>query len=311
MAKNDPRTLADVIKKIPLFDGLAPSQLRAVLSQCAPKRCQPGESLVERGGPSLEMYILVSGKLAILEDDLRVATIAPVTTVGEMGVITGHPRSATVEAVEPSHVLAIDKAKLDLLLRNEPAMKTRIFENIIGMLAGKLVSDNVRMRDYLSAQTRFEHEAEKLSRQLDAAVELLVEGGLDEEEVRAQIDNCVDRSTPMILVVDDEPVARRLVARGLSRYRTAEAGGAEEALRVLETQEAAIVLTDIRMPEMDGLQLLARLRAERPGLPVVAVSAFLDVTDLDDADFDAVLEKPVAVADVQKTVDGLIEADDD
>jgi hypothetical protein len=71
------------------------------------------------------------------------------------------------------------------------------------MLADKLVSDNVRVRDFLAAKTRYEHEAEKYHRQLDAAVELMVEQGIDEAEARRQIENRSDRSTPMVLVVDD------------------------------------------------------------------------------------------------------------
>lgn len=311
MSKTDPRKLADVLKKIPLFYGLAPTHLRLILGHCVARTCMPGEHLTERGGESQEMYILISGKLAILEEELRVAIIDPVTLVGELGVITGQPRSATLAALESTQVLVIDKSRFDLILRKEPEIKGRIFENIIGMLAEKLVNDNVRVRDFLASKTRYEHKAEKYHRQLDAAVELMVEQGMDDAEARRQIENRADRSTPMVLVVDDEPVARRLLSRGLSRYRTVEAGDGEAALAVLETATAALVLADIQMPNMDGLELLKRLRSERPGLPVVAVSAFVDTPEVTSAGFDAVVRKPVSLEDIRKVVDDLLGEDDD
>ena len=151
------KELVEVLKKIPLFHGLSPTQIRLFLGQCTAKSIDPGTKVCVRGKPSDEMYVLLTGKLAIVADSsFRVATIrpvtTPVTTVGEMGAITGQPRSATVEAISPSRILIIQKAKLDIILRGQRELKSKIFENVIGMLSEKLVQDNVRMRDFLAAK---------------------------------------------------------------------------------------------------------------------------------------------------------------
>jgi CheY-like chemotaxis protein len=65
------------------------------------------------------------------------------------------------------------------------------------------------------------------------------------------------------------------------------------------------------MPNLNGLQLLQRLRSEHPGVPVVAVSAFVDAPDVASAGFDEVLRKPVSVEDVRRVVDNLLDEDDD
>lgn len=79
-----------------------------------------------------------------------------------------------------------------------------------------------------------------------------------------------------VLVVDDEEQVRRLLTRGLQLgdYRVMEASGGQEAIALLEQEngQVQVVVTDIAMPDMNGLELAARIRAAWPGLPVVLVS---------------------------------------
>src|SRR3954452_11425339 len=86
-----------------------------------------------------------------------------------------------------------------------------------------------------------------------------------------------DRPNPVcILVVDDEPGVRRLACQALERegFVTIEAEDGAEALRILEQQTPLIelVLTDIRMPRVDGVQLERACRERWPALPVVLMS---------------------------------------
>lgn len=80
---------------------------------------------------------------------------------------------------------------------------------------------------------------------------------------------------PTILVVDDSPIDRRLASRLLERagyvVRTAENG--KQALEILGKERAHLVVTDLVMPEMDGLTLVEEIRA-RHGAPVVLMTAF-------------------------------------
>jgi len=217
------KELVEVLTKIPLFHGLSPTQIRLILGQCSAKSVDPGTKVCVRGKPSDEMYVLLTGRLAIVADNaFRVATIRPVTTVGETGAITGQPRSATVEAVKPSQIRIIQKAKLDIILRGQRELKSRIFENVIRMLSDKLVQDNVRMRDFLSAKARFAEDGSRLERRLNIARDMLAEKRVSREEAEAEIE--ARDSMPRVLVVDDEPVAHRLLVKGLDQYTVSEAG---------------------------------------------------------------------------------------
>ena len=78
----------------------------------------------------------------------------------------------------------------------------------------------------------------------------------------------------MILVVDDDPKIRRLLKVGLHGTDMAvlEAGDGEEALRLVEKKRPWLVLLDLMLPDIDGLEVLRRLRELSP-VPVVIISA--------------------------------------
>jgi two-component system response regulator AtoC len=79
-----------------------------------------------------------------------------------------------------------------------------------------------------------------------------------------------------ILVVDDEEGVRKMIAVLLQKegYQVSSAGGGEEALEVLGVGEVDLVLCDVRMPGVDGLQVLSRIRSSFPEVMVIMMSAF-------------------------------------
>ena len=82
-----------------------------------------------------------------------------------------------------------------------------------------------------------------------------------------------------LLVADDDLVARDLLAEVLSGegYRVHCADGGAECLRIAEAVPVDLALVDLRMPGVDGLQVLAQLRTRRPGVPVIILTAFATI----------------------------------
>jgi two-component system, NtrC family, response regulator AtoC len=78
-----------------------------------------------------------------------------------------------------------------------------------------------------------------------------------------------------ILVVDDEPKMRRVLEIMLQKmgHRVLVAGNGVEALEIFRAQAVDLIITDLRMPEMDGIELLARLRAQESDVPVMVITA--------------------------------------
>jgi len=313
------KLLVQVLRKIPIFKGLSPSQVKMVLSLCTPKSYKPGSQVCRSNTPSDEMYILLSGELVVVTvEGVRVATILPVTVVGEMGVITGQPRSATLEVGKPSNIFAIKKTKFDLMLRDERDMRGIIYRNIIDVLSGKLTNDNVRLRDYQLEKDRYEGRIIALERQLQEqqertriAVGMAAESSdMTIEEIGLHLDEKVGDLVQRILVVDDEADFLHLVKEALSAFAVVEAADGKEALGMVKNEKLDLVITDIRMPNMDGFGLLTNLRSQFPDLPVLAVSGYIDAEQIRDYDFDGFIDKPVSLKQLQVLVDKTVGNDE-
>ncbi len=79
---------------------------------------------------------------------------------------------------------------------------------------------------------------------------------------------------PLVLVADDEPRITKLVSLALGEegFRVITAGGGEEALRKAEEYRPDVVLLDIVMPDLDGIEVMRQLRTSRP-IPVILLTA--------------------------------------
>lgn len=79
-----------------------------------------------------------------------------------------------------------------------------------------------------------------------------------------------------ILVIDDEPLMREYVEEAMARagYAVQGAGTGREGLALFEQHEHDLVITDLKMTPMDGLEVLRRLRERAPALPVIVMTAY-------------------------------------
>ena len=107
-----------------------------------------------------------------------------------------------------------------------------------------------------------------------------------------------------ILAVDDDPGVLGLIAEILRRdgHTVVTAPDAFRALDALNLQEPDLVLTGIRMPEVDGYGLCRAIRRYHPNLPVVAITA----ESIDSDAFDAVIIKPFRITDLVTTVTDML-----
>jgi CheY-like chemotaxis protein len=119
---------------------------------------------------------------------------------------------------------------------------------------------------------------------------------------------------PLILIVEDNEPSRMLVRDVLQAtgYRTAEAVTAEEGLRLAKESRPALILMDIQLPGMNGIEALQQLRRDpvTQGIPVVAVTASAMTHDrprILAAGFDAYQTKPISVRELLEAVRMLLE----
>ncbi len=112
---------------------------------------------------------------------------------------------------------------------------------------------------------------------------------------------------PTILIVDDDIVMRSTLASILAKdYETVPVPSAKEALQFLESREPHAVLSDIKMPEMDGIEFLKRVKATYPFVPVILITSIdnkeMVLTALRAGAFDY-LPKPIGARDLKFAVE--------
>ncbi len=89
----------------------------------------------------------------------------------------------------------------------------------------------------------------------------------------------MNTTAPYCLIVDDEPRLRQVLMHLMRNdgFTCMEAGNGEEALLLLEQQPFTLVMSDLRMPRIDGLELLRQIRGRWPDTAVVMITAVADV----------------------------------
>jgi len=113
--------------------------------------------------------------------------------------------------------------------------------------------------------------------------------------------------SPTVLIVDDDKNTRETLQRGLSRagYEILTAEDGSKAVPILQEHEVDLIITDYKMPGMDGLRLAATAQVVRPSASVILFSAFINVDTAVSAikrGISDVIEKPMKMRDVKKAV---------
>ncbi|MFQ5498738.1 MAG: response regulator [Candidatus Zixiibacteriota bacterium] len=123
-----------------------------------------------------------------------------------------------------------------------------------------------------------------------------------------------DERIVRILAVDDQEIILDLVEAMCQSqgYRVKTAASAEEGIRLLADSHFDLVLTDLAMPGMDGLELSRRIKAQSPAMPIILVTgweATIEPRQLEDAGISQVLYKPFRIEQLSEAIQAAIQSD--
>ena len=119
-----------------------------------------------------------------------------------------------------------------------------------------------------------------------------------------------EKERPTILVVDDEELIRDLCVSALKGYRLLQAGNGQEALDLLDSQPVDLILADVMMPVMNGLDLLIRVKERDPGQLVIIMTGYADkeiILRALKADADDFIQKPISLLQLKTTIEKALE----
>ncbi len=120
------KDLLQRLKSVPLFEGLSDKELNAVVSASRTVEHQAGHEVVEEGGGSVGFHLILDGTATVSQGARTIRTLAPGDYFGEISVIDGKPRSATVKTESAMRTLSLPAWKFQPLLDDNPALTRKI-----------------------------------------------------------------------------------------------------------------------------------------------------------------------------------------
>jgi CRP-like cAMP-binding protein len=122
------------LRQVPLFSHCSDKELKQIVGLGTPATVPSGRELTKPGQHGREFFILLSGKARCLLGDKEVATFGPGDFFGEMALLDGKPRSATVTTEGEVEALVLDSREFRRLVEVSPALALKMLESIAGRL---------------------------------------------------------------------------------------------------------------------------------------------------------------------------------
>lgn len=133
-------------RKVALFRGVEPEYIAAIFNSGMTKEYEKGDTIFEKGDWSSELYVILGGKVAILDDHRSLATLSAGEMFGEMALLSDAPRSATAMAQETTSVFILAQATFEKIMTKNVAI--RILLNMLRISSTRLLVANQIIAKY-------------------------------------------------------------------------------------------------------------------------------------------------------------------
>jgi CRP-like cAMP-binding protein len=124
----------ELLAAVPLFSLTAKKHLRTIAQQFKLRNIPEGEHLTEQGEYGREFYVVVSGSARCEVDGREIRKFGPGSFFGELALLAGGPRSATIIAETPMELLVLDRGDFTILVRVEPYVAVKLLASLAARL---------------------------------------------------------------------------------------------------------------------------------------------------------------------------------
>jgi CRP/FNR family transcriptional regulator, cyclic AMP receptor protein len=125
---------ADLLAQVPLFEGLSRRHLKKIAEHADEISFRDKETIVEADQPGGAFFVIVQGEVKVTQGGRTIARAGPGEFFGEISLLDGGPRTASVVATTPVVAIRLFKASFDMVVREEPGVATKILAVVAGRL---------------------------------------------------------------------------------------------------------------------------------------------------------------------------------
>jgi CRP/FNR family transcriptional regulator, cyclic AMP receptor protein len=130
---------ADLLRLVPLFNGMTDRSFEAIASLASETDFALGHELVRQGEPGDRFIIIVSGRARVVRDGKALRELGPGDFLGEISLVDGSPRTATVTALDPIHAFVIDRTGFLELIDRIPVFRLEVMNALTERIRATVV----------------------------------------------------------------------------------------------------------------------------------------------------------------------------
>jgi len=123
-----------LLGQVPLFEGLSKRHLKKIAEHADEISFREKETIVEADQPGGTFFVIVEGEVKILQNDRVISRAGPGEFFGEISLLDGGPRTASVVADTPVVAVRLFKSSFDKVVREEPGVAAKILAVVAGRL---------------------------------------------------------------------------------------------------------------------------------------------------------------------------------
>ena len=143
------------LKGISVFSEFAPDELEIVRQATRTYAAAEGEVVFAEGDQSDFICFVVEGRLDVIQKTsggraVSVSVLDSGESFGEMALMEKSPRSATLQALDPSSLVILDRPKFEVLIQDKPEVAVKLLMGLCRMLSKKLRQTNLRLIDCMA-----------------------------------------------------------------------------------------------------------------------------------------------------------------
>ncbi|MBF0209522.1 MAG: cyclic nucleotide-binding domain-containing protein [Desulfamplus sp.] len=150
--EKDMNQLTNLLSGYAMFQSLDDSEIKSIVERLQFREYQSGEVVIQKGEPGKNLFIIVSGKVEVIDEQgTLLDTMGGEDVFGEMSLISGDPVNATIKVVETTRVLYLNGKEFISMLRTYPALQMYFARLLSKRLSNRLKKADMAQSEYLQS----------------------------------------------------------------------------------------------------------------------------------------------------------------